>query len=567
MYSTPNCTIAFDASTQGGIHFNVLYLSTEEKTYTLAVDELAGGTAEDYSQHIIQTVEYLSQIYARSHSITTTPQDAENVMVRNISAVLSDRAIVNQCAINGVNKHWDRELHQLYCNVHPLETITRAVKKCLLCTEQEDIGMLFKKGGLCIMERVLLAMNKMRFNDKVGDPKGFVNYLVKKKLGKGILKRARGNRIHLYFKLAEIYVIYFEEFVEYLEHYCTTANPLKRCLLNDFKLSDTRLQFRCMAIFGSIFSRVWMQRFYVSSDNPLTHIGAYRAVLEAISNIEHMIGNLNLDTLDQDIFGNRLEKHQKVWDISESDLPKTNSTVKGMLEESLCVLKRQYEPYMAMDLEKVEEVTQSTRVHNMDAEEMVGLFSAAQNRAPNATMLYLSSKIKCTRNKTLVWLKNLNTEEQRRHIELATLTVPTVKWQSKVHSSDVHQEIIRRLQQKEIKRQASTRKPLEKKLRALRNKSTDEILGSLGCGLEKAQQVKEILSFQIKGRKFMHAWLKDDDPTATQPWNGQVMKKSGSVSHIVCYWGLDGEYQNGVDYVMSDVHLAADYLNDDLTFL
>ena len=65
----------------------------------------------------------------------------------------------------------------------------------------------------------------------------------------------------------------------------------------------------------------------------------------------------------------------------------------------------------------------------------------------------------------------------------------------------------------------------------------------------------------------MHSWLKDDDPcSATQPWNGQVMKKSGCVSHVVCYWGLDGDYQNGEDYVMSDVHLAADYLNDDLTF-
>ena len=178
-----------------------------------------------------------------------------------------------------------------------------------------------------------------------------------------------------------------------------------------------------------------------------------------------------------------------------------------------------------MDLKKVEEVTQSTGVHNMDAEEMMGLLSAAQNRAPNATMLYLSSKIKSTRNKTLVWLKKINTEEQRRHIKLATLTAPTVKLQNKVHSSDVQQEIIRRLQQKEIKRQASTRKHLEKKLRALRNKSTDEILGSLGCVLEKAQQVKDILSFKIKGRKFMHSWLKDDDPTATQPWNGQVMKK------------------------------------------
>ena len=41
------------------------------------------------------------------------------------------------------------------------------------------------------------------------------------------------------------------------------------------------------------------------------------------------------------------------------------------------------------------------------------------------------------------------------------------------------------------------------------------------------------LSFQIKGRKFMHSWLKDDDPTATQSWNGQVMKKSGSVRLLV----------------------------------
>ena len=185
------------------------------------------------------------------------------------------------------------------------------------------------------MERMLLAMNKMRFNNKVEDPK----FSCEEEAGKRHFKKSSGKQNTSLLKLAEIYVIHFEKFVEYLEHYCTTTNPLKRCLLNDFKLSDTRLQFRCMTIFGSIFSRAWMQRFYVSNDNPLTHIRAYRAVLEVISNIEHMIGNLNLDTLDQDIFGNRLKKHKEVWDISQSALPKTNSTVKDMLEESLCVLK------------------------------------------------------------------------------------------------------------------------------------------------------------------------------------------------------------------------------------
>ena len=51
--ATENCTLAFDASTQGGVHFNVLYLSTPTPTYTLAVDELPGGTAEDYSEHML----------------------------------------------------------------------------------------------------------------------------------------------------------------------------------------------------------------------------------------------------------------------------------------------------------------------------------------------------------------------------------------------------------------------------------------------------------------------------------------------------------------------------------
>ena len=148
------------------------------------------------------------------------------------------------------------------------------------------------------MERVLLAMNKMRYNDK-----GFVNFLIKKNLGRGLMKRARGNRIHLYFKLAELYVIYFDEFSEFLESYCVTSNPLRRCLTNDFKLTETQRQFKCLAIFGNIFSRVWMQKFYVKGDTDLTHIGAYRTVVEAIKNIEDMIANFNLDNLNKDIFG------------------------------------------------------------------------------------------------------------------------------------------------------------------------------------------------------------------------------------------------------------------------
>ena len=95
-----------------------------------------------------------------------------------------------------------------------------------------------------------------------------------------------------------------------------------------------------------------------------------------------------------------------------------------MLEASLCVLQRQYRPYMEINLGEVEKVTGSTRVHNMDAKEMVGLFSAAQDRAPNATMLYLSSKIKTTRNKTVDWIQDQPEDQQKRHISLAITVAP-----------------------------------------------------------------------------------------------------------------------------------------------
>ena len=349
-------------------------------------------------------------------------------MIKNISAVLSDRAIVNQCAVNKVSALWKKDVHQLYCNIHPLETITREVKKCLKDNEKGNLGKLFNSKSVCLMERVIMAMNKMRFNDKVGDPKGFVNFLVRRKLGKGLLKRARGNRIHLYFHLAELYVIHYDVFVEFLESYCTVSNPLRNSLLHDFCMEETQFQMKCMTIFGNIFSRVWMKMFYTKSSDELTitYIGAYKLVVEVIETINSMTKDLQLGNLDKDIFGNPLPKHEKVWNFSPTQEPAVNHMIMTMLEASLCVLQIQYKPYMEMNLGEVKKVTGSTRVHNMDAKEMDGLFSAAQDRAPSATMLYLSSKIKATKNKTVDWIQDQPEDQQKRHISLAITVAPTI---------------------------------------------------------------------------------------------------------------------------------------------
>ena len=73
-------------------------------------------------------------------------------------------------------------------------------------------------------------------------------------------------------------------------------------------------------------------------------------------------------------------------------------------EGTLLDLQRQYSDYLSLseeDLAEFELPKASTPLHNIAAEQEVGMVSAAQKRAPGATMLYLRSQIKATRNKTL----------------------------------------------------------------------------------------------------------------------------------------------------------------------
>ena len=52
-----------------------------------------------------------------------------------------------------------------------------------------------------------------------------------------------------------------------------------------------------------------------------------------------------------------------------------------------------------MDLtHKLRTESESARCHNIDAEEIMGIFSAAKERVPNATLCYLSAKIRAQKN-------------------------------------------------------------------------------------------------------------------------------------------------------------------------
>ena len=52
--------LGFDATTRDGSHVNSIHFTTEDKAVEAALDELAGGTQEDYANHVCDTVDHLA---------------------------------------------------------------------------------------------------------------------------------------------------------------------------------------------------------------------------------------------------------------------------------------------------------------------------------------------------------------------------------------------------------------------------------------------------------------------------------------------------------------------------
>ena len=60
-----------------------------------------------------------------------TCNDINNTIINNISNTMSDRAIVNSKAIHNLNECWDKNVYDLKCHLHPLDTIASTSRNTL----------------------------------------------------------------------------------------------------------------------------------------------------------------------------------------------------------------------------------------------------------------------------------------------------------------------------------------------------------------------------------------------------------------------------------------------------
>ena len=159
--SHENCTLAFDATDIDRDHANEIHVSANTSTgrqhVTLGIASLPGGTAVDYTNHIRQTLHDVAETVANwtGNEKDQIAKDCEN----NISSTISDRAAVNHCVVEKLKGHFGKDITELNCNVHPMDSIAAKARSILKGTGLK--GQCF--GPEAATVNTIKGLSKMRY--------------------------------------------------------------------------------------------------------------------------------------------------------------------------------------------------------------------------------------------------------------------------------------------------------------------------------------------------------------------------------------------------------------------
>ena len=131
----------------------------------------------------------------------------------------------------------------------------------------------------------------------------------------------------------------------------------------------------------------------------------------------------------------------------------------------ISVLERQYKCYFEMNISEQlrRPETESCRLHNIDAEEIMGMFSASKQFAKHATMCFLSSRMRAMKNHTSM---GCHLKRGRKYLSGQLVQLGKRHLNRKKHV-DLRQELSKRAAQKRQKREEKEK--VESKLKTLKS--------------------------------------------------------------------------------------------------
>lgn len=557
--ATKDVTLGFDATTQEGTHINDVHFTTSKICLCAAVDELSGGTADDYANHICNSVDILAETYVYFNE-GSSYQETRSSIINNISNSMTDRVAANHAALRLINSRWNKTLNELNCHLHPLDTIASSARSALKQLESSS-GKVY--GNDCIAANIILQMNKLRYKDGKGDPRGFVTFLDKKNLPRGLIPRYRGNRLHVLFHIAGVLIEHYDTFIELLKT-GTSIGGFRSSLLHDFSSDEARVELQVLGLIGKHLTGVWMKKFYTSAEKEINHVDGIGVVSNVITSLKEMVKKpLNILSTTTDFFGADIIVTSRLTKLrSVPSNPLFSPMMTACLQATIVVLERQYSKYFALDItEKLREETASARSHNIDSEEIMGMFSAAQKKSPNATLCYLSCKMRACKNKTVAYIDNLSEERREEILRKAIKLGRKQREKRKKNMKDIRLELIKRQEQKQQNRDTAARRRLEK---VLKNSGLDNARKDFpNLDYSKPEKLDDILEGRVVGKRICHVWSEDDGHVV---YNGLIRKLYKTKKYKVAYWSQSEEVDDATDYNVSMFELAADLLHEDLVF-
>ena len=564
-----NATIGFDATTQEGRHVNSVHVTTPDRCHVLAVDELPGGTAADYEYHINESIDNIANVYCKFHGLDfCTVKESIRQSIKN---TMTDRAAVNHATIVRLENSWGTVFNELNCHVHPLATIATGSTKELKSLEPSALQ---KKlyGSDCLCLSLILSINKMRFKDGKGDPKGFRSALTQAKLPLTFLPRYRGSRLHVMFDIAAKLHSRRDFFLDFLCNGVVSCGGLQSSISHDFSLQTAQTQLHVLGLLGKLLTGPWMSLLYKSADTQMRHLDAipiFRVLVNTLREYASQPGNVLLTK--KDFFGENLSMEIITANLQKEpvDTELFKSMMTACLLKTVEVIEAQYSKYFKLDItQELIIETESARCHNIDAETVMGMFSAALKHSPNATMSFFSARIRAQKNDVAGCLKNLSNEDRDRLINLATTLGKKEYLKKRQRHKDVLEEISKRLREKGQKKTMADRLRIEKTIKA-----TDYSTKALADKFTESDEnvlktASDILTGRAVGHSIGHIWYDSDSQKKTFYW-GKLEKllKKCKGTYRIAYWLEDGSYDDAEDYDITAVKLAADAICGDLNLL
>ena len=167
----------------------------------------------------------------------------------------------------------------------------------------------------------------------------------------------------------------------YLTTRCLHTSNLKTALIQDFTDPMGYLELKVLAVLGKILTGPWMKCMYRSHDKQLHHMDAFEKVQECSRKVEALAAEdvIQLDTITHDFFGAPLDHsdNASVWK-DDVDADKFSHMFKAVLGATIEVITKQYQRYHDMEVsDEMKRKLASATMHNIDSEEVMGMFSAA----------------------------------------------------------------------------------------------------------------------------------------------------------------------------------------------